>query len=234
MPSERQPDRNPTGAARRDQIRTLAAEMFFDRGYEATTMRELAAALEIKSASLYYFFPHKEQILFELIESVITELVSGARSLIRRERAAELKLAAVVVNHVVLHALRPKESTLGDSELRSLSPEHVRINVRHRDQYERVVLRVLEDGAKDGRFELIEPKLTAYAIIAQSSYVGVWYRAGGRLGLEQVAEAYVELALRTVSAGPVLGEDVRRLVHDANAFHQAQRETEQSVQRKEV
>lgn len=227
MATQRQSDQNLTGAARRDQIRTLAAEMFFDRGYEATTMRELAAALEIKSASLYYFFPHKEQILFELIESVVTQLVSGARSLIKREKTAELKLAAVVVNHVVLHALRPKESTLGDSELRSLSAEHVRINVRHRDQYERVVLRVLQEGATEGRFELIEPKLTAYAIIAQSSHVGTWYRARGRLALDQVTETYVGLALRTVAAAPVPAEDVGRLVRDADALHRAQRQIEQ-------
>jgi len=152
---------------------------------------------------------------------VVTQLVAGARSLTKREDTAELKLAALVVNHVVLHALRPKESTLGDSELRSLSPEHVRMNVHHRDQYERVVLRVLQAGAKEGRFTLIEPKLTAYAIIAQSSHVGTWYRAGGRLGLKEVTEAYVGLALRTVAAAPVSAADVARLVDDAHVLHQA-------------
>src|ERR1700729_1567843 len=135
MATARTPEPGQTGTERRDQIRALAAQMFFERGYEATTMRELAAALKIKSPSLYYFFPHKEEILFELIESVVTQLINGARRLTKREKTPELKLAALVVNHVVLHALRPKESTLGDSELRSLTPEHLRINVRHRDQY---------------------------------------------------------------------------------------------------
>ncbi len=197
--------------------------MFFERGYEATTMRELAAALKIKSPSLYYFFPHKEEILFELIESVVTQLINGARRLTKREKTPELKLAALVVNHVVLHALRPKESTLGDSELRSLTPEHLRINVRHRDQYERIVLRVLTEGAEAQQFRLIEPKLSAYAIIAQSSHVGTWYRSGGRLDLKQVAEAYVGMALRTVAGPPVSGEDVKRLVDDADTLHQSLR-----------
>jgi AcrR family transcriptional regulator len=186
-------------------------------------MRELAAALKIKSPSLYYFFPHKEEILFELIESVVTQLINGARRLTKREQTPELKLAALVVNHVVLHALRPKESTLGDSELRSLTPEHLRINVRHRDQYERIVLRVLTEGAQAQRFRLIEPKLSAYAIIAQSSHVGTWYRSGGRLDLTQVADAYVGMALRTVAGPSVSGEDVKRLVRDADALHQSLR-----------
>src|SRR5690242_21832512 len=121
---------------RRQQIRRLAAEMFFERGYEATTMRELAAAIDIKTASLYYFFPNKEQILFDLIESVVKQLLLGARRLVDNERTHEQRLASLVVNHVVLHAMRPKESTLGDSELRSLTKKHLRANVRHRDEYE--------------------------------------------------------------------------------------------------
>jgi AcrR family transcriptional regulator len=208
-------------ADRRDQIRQLAAEMFFERGYEATTMRELAAAIDIKTASLYYFFPNKEEILFVLIESVVRQLIVGAKHLVAREQTPEHRLAGVVVNHVVLHAMRPKESTLGDSELRSLTKQHLRTNVRHRDEYERVVVGVLEDGRTAGCFNLIEPKLTAYAVIAHSSHVGTWYRGNGRLSLETVADAYVALALRMVAASPLPEGDIKRLVRDAQAFHEA-------------
>src|ERR1700689_1376129 len=96
-------------ADRRGKILQLAAEMFFERGYEATTMREVAGAIQIESASLYYFFPNKEQILFELIESVMRQLIGGARHLIAHERTPEHRLAGLVVNHVVLPAPRPKE-----------------------------------------------------------------------------------------------------------------------------
>jgi TetR/AcrR family transcriptional regulator, cholesterol catabolism regulator len=208
-------------ADRREQIRQLAAEMFFERGYEATTMRELAAAIDIKTASLYYFFPNKEEILFELIESVVRQLIVGAKHLVAREQTPEQRLAGVVVNHVVLHAMRPKESTLGDSELRSLTKQHLRTNVRHRDDYERVVVGVLEDGRAAGCFSLIDAKLTAYALIAHSSHVGTWYRASGRLSLEEVADAYVALALRMVAADSLPEADVVRLVRDAQAFHEA-------------
>jgi AcrR family transcriptional regulator len=209
---------------RRTQIRRLAAEMFFERGYEATTMRELAAAIDIKTASLYYFFPNKEQILFDLIESVVKQLVLGARHLVDNERTHEQRLASLVVNHVVLHAMRPKESTLGDSELRSLTQKHLRANVRHRDEYERLVVEVLEGGAADSTFSLIDTKLTAYAIIAHSSHVGTWYRPGGRLTVGAVAEAYVDLALRMVDAESLPTEDVQRLVEDAESFHAALKE----------
>ena len=205
---------------RREQIRGLAAEMFFERGYESTSIRELAAALNIKAASLYYHFPDKEQILFEVVGSVLEQLLDGARELIKREETPRLELAATVVNHVVLHALRPKETTLGDSELRSLTGERREVNIRTRDAYEEMVVDVLKRGRDEGAFDVINDKLTAYAIIAQASHVGTWYDATGRLSLEQVAQVQVGLALRMVSAEPVAATEVRRLVEDVRAFHE--------------
>lgn len=204
---------------RREQIRGLAAEMFFERGYESTSIRELAAALDIKAASLYYHFPDKEQILFELVGSVLEQLLEGARALVKRQQSPGLQLAALVVNHVVLHALRPKETTLGDSELRSLTGERLEVNIRIRDTYERLVVDVLERGRDDGAFDIIDAKLTAYAIIAQASHVGTWYDAHGRLSLEQVTKVHVELALRMVATAPAAATDIRRLVREVRAYH---------------
>ena len=205
---------------RREQIRGLAAEMFFERGYESTSIRELAAALDIKAASLYYHFPDKEQILFELVGSVLEQLLDGARALVKRQESPGLQLAALVVNHVVLHALRPKETTLGDSELRSLTGERLEVNIRIRDTYERLVVDVLERGRDDGAFDIIDAKLTAYAIIAQASHVGTWYDPHDRLSLEQVTKVHVDLALRMVATAPAADTDVRRLVREVRAYHE--------------
>jgi AcrR family transcriptional regulator len=204
---------------RREQIRTLAAEMFFDQGYESTTMRQLAAALEIKPGSLYYHFPDKEQILFDLVRSIMRQLTDGARQLCSRESDPELKLTAVVVNHVVLHALRPKATTLGDTELRSFTGRRRTASIRDRDEYERLLLDVLDEGMKAGRFHLLDPKLTAYALIAQGSNVGIWYHEAGRLSLEQVALVHVGLALRMTAAEPVPEAEVLRLCESARALH---------------
>ncbi len=210
------------GPDRRDQIRALAAEMFFERGYESTSIRDIAAALDIKAASLYYHFPDKEQILYELVASVTEQLLAGARDIAGRQETPERKLTAVVVNHVVLHALRPKETTLGDSELRSLTGERRASNIRIRDSYEALVVEVLQEGADAGVFEIVDAKLTAYAVIAQSSHVGTWYAAGGRLSLEDVTAVHVTLARRMVGAPPVDADDLHALVEDVRAYHEAQ------------
>jgi TetR/AcrR family transcriptional regulator, cholesterol catabolism regulator len=212
-------DRRAEAGDRRKEIEALAAEMFFDRGYESTTMRGIASVLQIKSASLYYYFPDKEQILFEIVTSVIEQLTLGAKRLAANEDRHELKLAAVVVNHVVLHTLRPKATTLGDTELRSLTGTRRAANIRARDKYERFFVGVLQDGAKHAGFDLLDPKLCAYALIAQGSNVGIWYRQDGRLALEDVAYVQVGLALRAVGAEPVERDAVSRLCDAARQLH---------------
>jgi hypothetical protein len=140
-----------------------------------------------------------------------------------QEPRPELQLPGLVVNHVVMHALRPKEATLGETELRSLTGKRREEVQRMRDDYEAVVLGVLSEGAGSGVFDVLDLKLTAYAVISQSTNVGVWYREGGRLALDQLAAVYASFALRTVGGPQVEQSTIARLALDARAFHEAWR-----------
>ena len=104
---------------RREQIRSLAAKMFFERGYDATTMRGIAADLGIQAASLYYHFPDKEQILFDLIESVQSQLMAGAESLMNAEEGSGAEARRDRGEPRDPARTAAEETTLGDTELRS-------------------------------------------------------------------------------------------------------------------
>ena len=203
------------------ELQRVAAELFFAKGYEATTIREIAEALGIKSASIYYHWENKEAILFDLVRSTMEQLIAGARALLGEKVHPEQRLAALVTNHVVLHALRPKEAILGETELRSLKDERLESAMRMRDDYEEVVLTVLAEGAAAGKFEIVDLKLTAYSIISQCTNVGIWYREDGRLGLEEVVAVYTALALRAAGAASVDRPTISRLAAGASAFHEA-------------
>jgi hypothetical protein len=109
---------------------------------------------------------------------------------------------AVVVHHVVLHALRPLEATLGETELRSLTGDRLDLAVAKRDAYEAIIVGVLADGVHRGAFAPLDPKLTAFAVISMCTNVGIWYRPDGRLTLSEVAHAYATMATRLAGAPP--------------------------------
>ena len=206
--------------ARARELQRAAAELFFTKGYEAATIREIARALGIKSSSLYYHWDNKETILFDLIRSTMEQLVAGAKSVLERETSPDRRLAGLVVHHVFLHALRPQEATLGETELRSLTGPRLRKTLRTRDDYESLVIGVLDEGASEGLFEILDPKLTAYSIISQCTNVGIWFRPDGRLSLDEVAAVYANFALRTAGAPELPASSIAPLAADARAFHE--------------
>jgi AcrR family transcriptional regulator len=79
---------SPPDTSRARQIRAVAAELFFTRGYEAATLRDIARELGLRSASLYYYFPDKESILYDIVSSTMEELTDGAEAALAEESAA--------------------------------------------------------------------------------------------------------------------------------------------------
>jgi AcrR family transcriptional regulator len=203
------------------ELQRAAAELFFSKGYEATTIREIAQALGIKSASIYYHWENKEMILFDLIRSTMEQLAAGVRSELEAQTDPDLQLAGVAVHHVVLHALRPKEAVLGETELRSLTGPRLRDVLRMRDDYESLVCGVVTEGVRRGLFDVLDLKLTAYSIISQCTNVGIWFRDDGRLGLEDVAAVYASFALRTAGGPSLPPAAISSLAANARSFHQA-------------
>jgi TetR/AcrR family transcriptional regulator, cholesterol catabolism regulator len=213
----------PQQNLRARELQRVAAELFFAKGYKATTIREIADALAIKSASIYYHWENKEAILFDLVRSTMEQLIAGARCALDREERPARRLAALAINHVVVHALRPKEAILGETELRSLTGERLEHALGMRDEYEGLVLGVLEQGRASGDFDLLDLKLTGYAVISQCTNVGIWYREDGRLGLEDVGGVYARLALRAVGAAAVDASGIGHLATGAREFHEGWR-----------
>jgi hypothetical protein len=139
------------------------------------------------------------------------ELMDGAEAALAEETAPELKLAGFVVNHIVAHALRPRETTLGDTELRSLTGERRRAVQELRDRYEGLLVGLLEEGRRSGAFEPLDVKLSAFAVLAQCTNVGIWFRGDGRLGLDAVCHVYANAALRVAGGRPVSEANVAAL-----------------------
>jgi tetracycline repressor-like protein len=80
-------------------------------------------------------------------------------------------------------------------------------------------VKVLEDGAAAGLFHPLDVKLTAYAVIAQCTNVGIWFRDDGRLTLEEIAHVYANLALRLAGGNRISRKVVAGLAEAARAYH---------------
>jgi AcrR family transcriptional regulator len=189
------PERETVAA---DRILKAATALFAERGYHGTSVRTLARELGLETASLYYHFPSKQEILFAILDRTLDDLLDGLRRAVAAAGRAEDQLRAAVRFHVLFHAQRRQEAFVSHSELRSLTPANRRRVLAKRDQYEDRFRGLLTAGVRSGDFQVPDVKLTAAAILSMCTGVALWFSEGGRLAAEAIAARYVEIVGRSV------------------------------------
>ena len=188
---------HPTRAA---EIRAAALTLFCERGYPATTMADIGAAVGIRAPSLYKHVGSKQELLAQIMTSTMEDLtrshlaaVAGCEDVVERLRRA-------TEAHVRYHARHREEAYVGTREIRSLEEPHRAEVLRRRAAYEGAFRDLLAEGVAAGRFTVASVKLASYAILDLGMGVAVGYRADGDLTEDQVACQYGEFALRLAAA----------------------------------
>jgi AcrR family transcriptional regulator len=175
-------------------------DLFAARGYHATSIRDIAAAAGIQSASLYSHFASKEAIL--------AELVMLAHDVHHRALVSALmdagpdptdQLRALIRTHVVMHCRLPKLATVANHERQHLSPEALAPAATLRRASEQLGEEILARGVVRGQFRLVNDEIAVLALSSVGVAVSGWYpqRAAG-LTPEEVGDVYATLALRMV------------------------------------
>lgn len=189
---------SPTAA----RIVEAATNQFFARGFHGASMKDLAAEAGVRSATLYYHFPNKEQILVEIMRTTLDDLIATVRAGVASEPDPVAALRAAVTTHIHFHVAHHREVFLCDAELRALSPEARSNVVALRDEYEEIFRAILRAGRDAGLLMVPDVHLVTRSLLASCSGVAFWFRPDGAMTVDEVAAAYVALFLRALSARP--------------------------------
>jgi AcrR family transcriptional regulator len=188
---------NRRGVKTSDDIRAVALDLFYKRGFQGTTLRDIAGKVGIQVGSLYNHIASKGDLLFEIMETVMLDLLEDQRQVAVTPDVVE-RMRLLVYHHVKFHCERADEVFVGNSELRSLNRAQRTRIVSLRHQYEQMFLKELEDGIRQGKFLPVDVHVTAYGILAMTTWVSAWYSPRGRLSLEEIAEIYTDNVLRGI------------------------------------
>jgi len=191
------PNKLQRGQNQRQKILDSARRAFWERGYDKTTMRNIAIACGFEPPNIYNYFPNKENILYQVLLDEMEGLISSIQHL---ENSGKLspteRLRLLFKNHYRFTLGDTRDSRLlFDTELRNLTPSHHKEIVRLRDTYERIVGSILQDGVKTGEFAGIDEKLVCYAISSIISRSRLWFSPKGRLSRDEIAESMSRLVL---------------------------------------
>ena len=207
-PARRRRESVPAGASngspsnRLELVHEAARAHFSTRGYEAASMREIAADAGINIATLYFYCSTKEQLLFDVLVNAQQQLAEGLRERIATAGDSwSSKVAAAIQVHIQFCAEKAFPTTINRVDMQRLTEEHHATYLAMRDAYERELRDLIQHGIAAGEFRPVDPKLTTFAILGIGHTVGRWYRPDGPLTPEQIAAEYVDLVLAGLRAG---------------------------------
>ncbi|WP_257016248.1 TetR/AcrR family transcriptional regulator [Rhodococcus sp. ACS1] len=185
------------GARTNVAIREAAASLFYEHGYEATSLRTVASEVGIQVGSLYNHISGKEELLTDIMVSVMDELLEAVnKALVSVDGSALDRFKAAVDCHIRYHAEHARETFIGNTELRALSDGDLELVLAKRAEYERLLQKLIKDVAKETGADILDAKLQTYSILAQGAHVSSWYKPGGPKTLDKVVNTYIKMALR--------------------------------------
>jgi AcrR family transcriptional regulator len=186
---------------RRRQIEDVASELFRANGYAATSVRDIARALDVQGATLYSHVTSKEDVLWAIVQraaSAFEHAAGQAAATTVRATPAE-RLRALVVAHVGVVTSDPEAASVFDREWRHLTDLRRQEILVRRDAYEARFRGVIADGRASGAFHAPDPALAASYLLTACNAVAVWYRPTGRRSATEIAEAYADLSVRALA-----------------------------------
>jgi TetR/AcrR family transcriptional regulator, cholesterol catabolism regulator len=183
------------GTNRKGAILKAAARLFRQKGYERTTVRDLAQAVHMQSGSLFFHFKTKEDILHAVAQEGLERAIATLDMTLARARAPREKLAAILRTH--LHATLGEERdafTVVLLDWRSLPPKSRKRLIPLRDDYESHLGRALQDLSKSGVLPK-DTKLLRLFLLGALNWTVHWYRPDGSLTIDELADGFLELVL---------------------------------------
>ncbi len=186
---------------RRDEVLQRAEELFSERGYHATSVRDIAEALNIKGGSLYAHIETKEDLLWDIVSAAADRFFDAVNPIIESDLIPVEKLRRVIGAHVRVIAGSAASASVYSTQWRHLSePRRGRFAAR-RDAYEQMVRGLVRDCIREGTFADVDEKFATLLILSSINWIYQWYRADGPMTPEEIARKLTEMLFNGLRRG---------------------------------
>ncbi|CQR64874.1 TetR/AcrR family transcriptional regulator [Streptomyces leeuwenhoekii] len=193
----------PWGEVTPDAARRLlvaAVEAFAERGYHATTTRDIAGRAGMSPAALYIHYKTKEELLHRISRIGHDKALDILRTAAGGEGSPAERLADAVSSFVRWHAGRRTTARVVQYELDALGPEARAEILALRRQVDAEVRGIIEDGVAAGEFDVADVQGTTLAVLSLCIDVARWFNIEGPRTPDEVGALYADLVLRMVGA----------------------------------
>ncbi|MGE8319624.1 MAG: TetR/AcrR family transcriptional regulator [Comamonas sp.] len=190
-------DRRQQREAKRNAVLTTAAQMFNERGFQATSLDDIAARLNVTKPTLYYYVKNKDEILLECVRKGLRMTLDGIEASRQAGGNAldQLRACMRVYAGIVVQPFGTCLIRVGDEQVPADSRKELR---RMKSAIDQEFRKLVALGIEQELLRPCDPKMAAFVIAGALSWIGRWYQEEGEYTPEQIADQCIEQLLSGV------------------------------------
>jgi AcrR family transcriptional regulator len=172
-----------------------AEKLFQERGYLATSVRDIGEAVGVRGASLYHHIGGKEELLWTIASRAADEFFAALEPVMALDAAPPLKLRRAIIAHVGVITRNLAAAAVYFSEWRHLEKKQREDFAKRRDEYEGLFRTLLSQGMRAGHFAALDEKFAARFVLSALNWTHTWYRPGGPMSPEEIGSTIADYLL---------------------------------------
>jgi TetR/AcrR family transcriptional regulator, cholesterol catabolism regulator len=181
---------------REAQLLVIARRLFAHRGYDATSLREIAEEANITKAALYYYFPNKDALYERIVIESMDSLLASVKSAVARVPTPTEKVRAFLracANDI--ETKRDQWVAGSNAFWQAGNIDRRNVALRQRDEFERLLRRCITEGVAQGEMRSVDPAIATRLLLAGVNQLVRWHRSDGTLTAREVIDQYLDIAL---------------------------------------
>ncbi len=187
--------------SKEQEIIAVAARLFKEKGYRATTLEDIAAAVGMLKGSLYYYIRSKEELLYLVVREPVRQAYNKLEEIVNSEAPTTTKITQAVATHLALFHQHYPHMAVYLHDYHHLMQKLQKDVIETPKHYQRLWATLLQQGIEAGELRSdLDVKVAGYAILGMCNWVYRWYNPGGALPAEAIADIFTQIVLNGLVA----------------------------------
>ncbi|KAA3636778.1 MAG: TetR/AcrR family transcriptional regulator [Bacteroidetes bacterium] len=180
-------------------IQIAAAKLFRDRGYAATSMRDLAEAVHLKASSLYNHISGKEEILKDICFETSQRFLEALEEVEKKDISYSEKIRHLIQLHIQTAMTDVTSITAFNDEWRHLSEPHLSTFKTIRKEYENRFRDIIQQGMDNHQIRNGDPTIILYTILSSVRWLYDWYRPDRVLTSSELEDSIINILMSGIA-----------------------------------
>jgi AcrR family transcriptional regulator len=185
-----------TAPAKEQEIIAAAASLFKEKGYRATTLEDIAAAVGMLKGSLYYYIRSKEELLYLVVRDPIRQAYNKLEEIVNSDAPVTAKITQAIANHVAIFHQHYPHIAVYLHDFHNVMQKLKDNSIEAPKEYQQLLAQLLQQGVDSGELRSdLDMTVAGYAILGMCNWMYRWYKPEGNLSAEAIADVFTKLVL---------------------------------------